>query len=149
MSDHFLILIPAEPTFVPEIEAQDKALQLLRSFGFDDKTIQMTVSDTVKFIDQGANFDRILCPLCKNELQLERWQLLMEAAYRTSFAKLEVVMPCCGQNSSLNDLIYEWPAGFARYRIEICNPSSDIDEAQKHILEMSIGHTLRKIWRHL
>ncbi|MBZ0282293.1 MAG: hypothetical protein K8L97_16245 [Anaerolineae bacterium] len=149
MSDHFLILIPDELSYVPEIHAQDKMLQLLRSFGFDDDMIQMTTSESVQFIDQGANFEHILCPLCKNELQLEQWQLLMDAAYRTGFAQLEVVVPCCSQSTSLNDLIYQWPAGFARFRIEIFNPSSDINETQMHVLETALGYKARKIWRHI
>ena len=149
MSDHFLILIPVKLSYVPEIDAQDKMLQLLRSFGFDDDMIQMITSESVQFIDQGANFEHILCPLCKNELQLEQWHLLMDAAYRTGFTQLEVVMPCCSQSTSLNDFIYQWPAGFARYRIEIFNPSSDINETQMHVLEMALGYKVRKIWRHI
>jgi hypothetical protein len=57
------------------------------------------------------------------------------------------VTPCCGSRVSLNDLRYEWPAGFARLVLEAWNPNvTRLDEEEVSKLEEVLGAPLRIIW---
>ena len=55
----------------------------------------------------------------------------MDRAYRSGFRQLAVILPCCGRSCSLNDSIYDWPMGFARYILEAEDPGiSRLDDRQ-------------------
>ena len=51
----------------------------------------------------------------------------MSAASKSSFTGLDVVLPCCNKESSLNELDYDFKCGFASCEIDIVNPAKDID----------------------
>ena len=71
----------------------------------------------------------------------------MDKAYeKTRFADLTITLPCCGNVSSLNDVLYEWPTGFARFQLKARNPGKGVEEATVHDLEEILGCPLRKIW---
>lgn len=149
MSDHILRLIPTDPRFIPAEPAEQAAARLLDAFlpGADDIT-----SDTdaaVQFVDAGNNLEEIRCPGCGRVLPWDWWQQAMEAAEANHFADLQVATPCCGEQTTLNDLRYHWPAGFARYVLEALNPGADLDEDQLTQLEQALGCSLRKIWAHV
>jgi hypothetical protein len=76
------------------------------------------------------------------------WQKAMSAAYQTHFSDLSVHLPCCNATSSLNDLLYDSPAGFARFELIVRNPNGRVEDAQLEQLEMVLGCTLREIWAH-
>lgn len=73
----------------------------------------------------------------------------MDAAYASHFADLTTTTPCCGASGSLNDLHYEWPAGFARFTLEALNPNADLDDQHLLTLESILGCPVRVIWRAL
>lgn len=73
----------------------------------------------------------------------------MDKAYEeTRFADLAAILPCCGRLSSLNDLQYDWPAGFARFQLRVRDPGKDIDEAMLQELERILACSLKKVWAH-
>lgn len=72
----------------------------------------------------------------------------MDKAQASSFNHLAVMTPCCGASSSLDDLKYELPAGFARFVLEAQDPKADLDDQQMQALAQIIGVGLRKIWAH-
>jgi hypothetical protein len=150
MSDNFLRLIPTVPNYVPTKRAQVVAHRLLQSFAPKADEIRTQVSEQVEFIDQGVNFERVSCPLCGKQLSQDWWASTMEAACANGFEELAVLMPCCNAKSSLNDLTYEWPAGFARFVLEAMNPGIDINLATGQVqeLEIVLGCSLRTIWAH-
>jgi hypothetical protein len=148
MSDNTLKLIPASPHYVPTAVAAQEARDLLAVFFSEAAEISSKFTEEARFVDQGANWERVLCPICGTELDEAWWQKAMDAAYRTNFANLSVILPCCGAMLSLNDLQYEWPAGFARFTLEIRNPGGDLDDYQLRSLEQILGCHLRKIWAH-
>jgi hypothetical protein len=48
----------------------------------------------------------------------------MEKAYDgNSFVDLGLHLPCCNSSSSLDELIYVKPCGFATFKIEVFNPT--------------------------
>jgi hypothetical protein len=71
----------------------------------------------------------------------------MSDAFDEHFADLTLSLPCCMVVSSLNELEYQAPAGFARFTLEARNPNADIEEDQVRMLEEILGCKLRKVWR--
>jgi hypothetical protein len=149
VSDDFLRIISANPRFTPSAGAQGAALQLLRSWLPSADGITSALSEETQFVDPGANFERIECPFCGGDL-FNWWQGAMDEASAHGFAALEVVVPCCQAETTLNDLRYEWPAGFARFVAEVRNPRRGAtltrDEIQQ--LELLLGCELRQVMAH-
>ena len=50
------------------------------------------------------------------------WSEQMGQASHASFTNLAVLAPCCGTKTTLNDLTYDWPAGFAQAELSVLNP---------------------------
>ncbi len=148
MSENVLRLIPTDPLYVPSVAAQDQARNLLASL-LPEGAVQIVVTEDVSFIDPGDNFECILCPLCGVVVPIEWWGQMMDHTYTVSrFRDLSIIMPCCQTHSSLNDLRYEWPAGFARFLLEIHSAGIDLTEQQLSLFEPLLGCSMRKIWAH-
>ena len=149
MSDDILRLIPTDPDYVPDAETQRRACALFASFIPQASEVLIRTSDTIEFVDQGTNFERIVCPLCGVVLDNGWWQNAMDTAYVTGFADLGAPLPCCQKTVSLNDLHYQWPAGFARFVLEAhCPNIADLNYGQINALEEILGCSLRRIWAH-
>jgi hypothetical protein len=149
MSEHYLKLIPTEPTFVPNNESQLVAVEFMKSLFTGDCEIKIGVSSEIKFIDAGINFEKISCPNCKSELSSKWWSTEMEKAHQTNFNHLETETPCCKSRTTLNDLNYHFPQGFAKFIIAVRNPNiSAIDKPSYAKLEQTLGCKLRTIWAH-
>jgi len=149
MSDNILILIPADPQYIPEIAIQGQALDVFRLAVPRADEVTMSSTTDVKFIDAGGNLERVICPICGMELETNWWIQAVDVAYEeTRFRDLLVTLPCCNSLSSLNDLHYDWPVGFACFRLAARNPNTDITDGILRFLESLIGIRLRKIWAH-
>lgn len=147
MADTFLVLIPEQPTWVPSATAREAAVGTLRQALplADDVSSQLT--DEVRWVDCGANFEYVRCPRCATDLG-EWWTLAMEAAHEQQFRDLRLTLPCCAARLSLNDLVYSWPMGFARYTLAATNPNigTELPERLQRRLEGLLGCRLRVIW---
>lgn len=148
MSDDVLKLIPSLPTYVPDNEAINTAVARLREYFPNAERIEVVISDTPQFIDPGSNFERITCPICNTVLEDGWWQDAMDKASENEFQDLIVELPCCGQETTLNDLRYEWPAGFAQFSIEIYNPEAENPEVAIPDLAAILGSPTRIIRAH-
>ena len=149
MSEDFIALIPTTPEFAPAPELLEKAKNLLARFLPHAEEIVAAVTQEIRFVDQGGNFERISCPKCASELHTDWWQEVMDRAYESKFQRLEVVTPCCGFATTLNDLEYQRPAGFARCRLEARNPKQkELSSEQLERLAGLLGTPLRQIWVH-
>jgi hypothetical protein len=137
-----------DPTYVPEAETQSPARDLLASWLPNAEYVRVSVTDDIRFIDQGSNFEAIFCPKCGAELDKQWWQKVMISASSTVFTNLIVITPCCGSTLSLNELRYVWPAGFARFVLEARNPNGDISEAALNSLSSLLKAEMKKIWAH-
>ncbi len=148
MSENFLRLIPTDPLYVPSSVVQNQALSLI-AFLVQGEAIRASVTDDVSFVDPGSNLERILCPRCEVVLSMEWWGQAMDRAYiDTRFSDLDVMLPCCQMHCSLNNLCYEWPAGFASFFLEARSPAHDLTEEQLALFEALLGCRVRKIWAH-
>jgi endogenous inhibitor of DNA gyrase (YacG/DUF329 family) len=147
MSITILKLIPADPGFIPDTQAQEEVLHILQSIIAPTSMVHLFVRDNVHFVDQGQNWKHVLCPECGQAID-EWWTHAMDNAQRENFQHLEVQVPCCGKKCSLNDLQYEWPAGFARFGIEVEQPAISLSDQQMQLLQEKLGCVLRVISAH-
>jgi hypothetical protein len=147
MSDTFLHLIPNKPNLVPEKLNQDRAKKYLDSF-FKNANVEFVETDDIEFVNPMANFENVYCNLCGRDIKIESWQYAIEQAYKSKLKDISFVTPCCQKTTNLNDLNYQWPAGFAKFTISISKPPEDINEDQLKELENILGTKIRKIWAH-
>jgi hypothetical protein len=157
MSENWLRLIPADPRYIPSPEAQEQARRALAWLAPRAAEVCATATPHVRFIDPGANLAQIRCPACGvavtgwRRLAMDRaWRAPASAGAESGFGSLAVSMPCCGAATSLHDLEYDWPDGFARFTLEARNPDMrDLTGAQIARLERLLGCRLRRIWAHI
>jgi hypothetical protein len=163
VSDNWLRIIPTEPEWVPPVEARFAALETFRRLVPNAEEVEELVYDSVEFIDQGANFEKASCPRCGAVLSTVApdvhdhdgdwlWATFDAGYDRQSerFTTLRATTPCCRVEVSLNDLIWDWPAGFARYELSAMNPDRDrlsLEEVAQ--LQAAMGHPVREIWQHI
>jgi hypothetical protein len=151
MSDYYYQLIPTIPAYVPDDGARESARERFASFVGNAAGVTMEVWEHVEFVDCMGNFESVSCPVCGTLLDDDWWIRAMDAAYgEQGFADLRVTVPCCGAATSLNDLNYHFPQGFARFVLSAFEPHvSDLEDWQVHELEEIVGCKLRKIWVHV
>ena len=124
MSDHYVIFIPVDPRFIPDTSRQQRAVEYLRTIAPRPDEITSVVHDGIRFVHAGGNFERILCPACSAELQdRDNWwtECLNKDVDDSGFQLNVYQTPCCEARVRLNDLIYEWPMGFAMCEIQTLN----------------------------
>ena len=122
MSDHYLFVIPTDPTFVPDASAQQGAMRLaMRAFPNVDKIV-LEQSERIEFVFALGNYEAPSCPFCGSDLDHWFWTALDQWAKRIDTGRLTVTLPCCRQPGSLNDLAYgDFPQGFARFQLPAMN----------------------------
>ena len=80
---------------------------------------------------------------------MEWWTEQMGLAGESSFRDLGLITPCCGNKTSLNDLGYEWPAGFAQAELSVLNPQRGwLDEAELARVASELGYPLKQVMAH-
>ena len=151
MSDSYYKLIPTIPDYVPDVRARRAALARLRVFVPDAQAVSAEVREHVEFVPAMGNYETVSCPSCGAVLDDNWWVQAMETAYgEQGFADLRVTVPCCGAATSLNDLTYHFPQGFARFVLSAFEPHiADLEAWQVRELEDILGCKLRKIWVHV
>jgi hypothetical protein len=111
MSDNWIVLVPEDPRFVPDVAKQRRACDRFAEIARETDKIEIKVSEMVEFFDCGANFERICCPTCALEIPITWWQDRMDEDYDNGFTLATYATPCCGARCTLHELIYEWPRG--------------------------------------
>jgi hypothetical protein len=149
MSENFLRLIPTDPLYLPPSLSQKEIKAFLRATFPKADEIRVIATEEVMFVDPGTNLEKITCPNCHTLLSMDWWSAAMDRAYGSHFANLTIIVPCCSTTTTLNDLCYEWPAGFARFLLEIRNPGAELKQGSLHHFEQVLKCRLRIIWAHL
>jgi hypothetical protein len=144
MSTTVVRYIPEDPDYVAEPAAIEAARALLqKALG---SPAVATTTEGATFVDPGENLDTIRCPACGDELDMDWWQGEMARAGKRKFACLDVTVPCCGAETSLHDLDYDMPAGFAHMVLAVQDPKGDPDEVvDLDALERLLGCVVRRI----
>jgi hypothetical protein len=149
VSDNYLRLIPTDPTWRPGAEVTQRAVATLSALVPGADSVEAEMYEEVTFIDQGANFEGLRCPGCQAELEMDWWSDHMGEAGDAGFENLDVTTPCCGARTSLNDLTYDWPAGFAQAELSVLNPQRGwLDDAELAQVASELGHPLKQVMAH-
>ena len=133
MSDNFLKIAPSAVGYIPDPESVRRTTALLKSMLPKADEVAFREWTGIQFVDQGCFFERVSCLQCGRELELDWWHEQMGSKWNESakcFETLDVKPPCCGRQTSLNDLKYEWPAAFSRCILEVVNPGRDLNEEE-------------------
>lgn len=150
MSDNMIRLIPTDPTFVPDDSQARAVVALLATIAPQADRIDFVDEGTVVFVDAGENFESISCGSCGADIDFDWWGEEMGAASANDFSNLATTAPCCGATTTLNDLVYSWPQGFARWRVEVTNPGvGQLDSETEQALSLALGHPIRLIYSHV
>lgn len=144
MADYMIKVVPTDPYYsMTEYEAR-KVVDFLKEKIKSDE-VKVLLYETPVFIDCGSNLERISCPFCKSHLDFEWWGETMSAAGKKNFEDLSVKLPCCGRESMLNNLKYDFPCGFSCVEFDILNPAEKLsDDHLKHIQKL-VGKPVRVI----
>jgi hypothetical protein len=154
MSDSYLRLIATDPGWQPSTEAARQAVTAVTALVPGADAVEVEFFDEVTFIDQGANLERILCPACHQELDSDWWGEEMARSSSgefgdQTFANLAVTTPCCSTQTNLNELLYEWPAGFARFEIAVLNPQRGwLEPHELAPVANALGHPVKQVMAH-
>jgi hypothetical protein len=163
VSDNWIRVIPTDPEWLPDRQQRADALAELSRLVPAAEEIEEIDHGGVQFIDQGGNFERVSCPRCGEVLSRvlpgpgdddgDWLRATFDGVFdeeRGGFGALEVDTPCCGALVSLNDLVWDWPAGFARFELSAMNPGRgwlSADELAR--IERALGHSVRQILQHI
>lgn len=147
MSTDFLYLIPDDPNYEPSSQQVQNAVSVL-SLVWPAAGPEVKKYENVQFVDNGGNLEAIRCPRCNVKLDEGWWRDMMDSAWKTKFQDLSITCPACEFQTNLNDLKYDLPMGFARFRISISKPGNALDSQSLQRIEESLGCKLRKVWAH-
>ncbi|WP_116451778.1 hypothetical protein [Blastococcus litoris] len=146
MSDIRLHLVPTDPQWTAGALRVRRALRALRALVPDAEDVRAERHAEVVFVDAGGNTERIECPGCGDTLPEDWWAERMSSASEQAFRDLAVRTPCCGTVTSLNDLRYVWPAGFARLALTAHWPARDwLSADERDRVAVALGHPVREI----
>lgn len=142
MSDSILKLTPRDPYYIPSIDPQRLAVQVLNAHMPNAESVTAQTSEAGQFIDAGENWGIIRCPTCSAVLDDDWWAAAMnDCAEHT---------PCCAAPVSLNDLTYQFEVAFGRFVLEVRNPGVTIlDDALRQQMEAGLGCVLKVIWAYV
>ncbi|MFI0271477.1 hypothetical protein [Streptomyces luteogriseus] len=110
--------------------------------------IEVDQGDAPAFIN-GAGLESVSCPRCGAQLDFHGWWMAsMDEAYRDkSVPSLVVTVPCCGADTTLNDLVYNVPSGFARFRLRVWSPNRrQLSDEELTRIGDALGQPVRQIW---
>lgn len=147
MSANFFYFISSDPFFTATSPALYTAAEQLANFLPGAEEITVGDFGQTRFFNPGVNLLAVRCPNCGADLLAsDDWPDLMDVAFDSYYLMMEVQVPCCGETHSLNDLEYDWPAGFAHWAITVKNPGvAEVLEAQLESLRNTLGCELRVV----
>jgi len=152
MIEEWGLIIPVDPTYVPNPAAQFKALQLWASRDKQGSSKTIEVHEKVHYIAPAdGTLHAVCCPNCRRPVDPMWLEDAINLARADGFTNLYTEIPCCGAFVSLNDLKVTRgfaPFGFARFCMATHNPDllSIGNITLKH-LEKILGCQLRVVWK--
>lgn len=154
VSDDWIRLIPTDALWEPERSSVDRALAYVVGLfsGPGDSADEVTVGfhKDVALVDSGVNTSSFTCSVCSSVTDVT-WAFDVVSERSSDLTDLDVVLPCCGAASNLNDLAYDWPMGFARFEIGVLNGTREryeLDGSELRQVAQLLGHPLRQILAH-
>ena len=134
---------PQHTDFVPAADMVESGRVWLEQ-RFSECSVTWASYEHPHFLHSGDAFVRVRCPLCDQELDTRDWQDMMELVFSANaFRELDVALPCCGGQTSLNRLIYSAHCAFASccYTVKLLSASAahfpDKDAMEQSLAELS------------
>lgn len=152
MSDHHIVVIPADPWLIPSIEQSSALVALLKQWMPDADAISAEFSENIEFRDCGESFEYVACPACNKTLDIAQWHELMDNDYdiQHGFQLNTAILPCCGHAAAVHQLTYSFTQGFSRFSLIAENPQiSPLTEQQIDQLQQVLGSGVIVIYRHI
>ena len=146
MSDHFLVVIPKDPTAKLPDTATDLRDSLAKLVGTEEARVKDY--EKLQFIDCGEAFESISCPSCAADITIEQWHEWMDEDWHgeDGFHLHRHEMPCCKTDTNLNTLTYTPMQGFARWFVAARNQTrGPLRDEELAALEKVAGIPLRGI----
>jgi hypothetical protein len=101
------------------------------------------------FFDAGVNLEAVYCPFCGSVQTDWFYRVTSDLDKGNNLNDMNVAMPCCAMATSLNDLRFMSPAGFARCGVEVLDPDrSWLAEEELIPLAEAMGCNVRQIFAH-
>ena len=154
MSDNWIRLIPTDALWEPKRSSVDRAVAYVVGLyaGPGDSADEVTAEfyDGVALIDSGVNTSSFTCRVCSSVTDVT-WAFEVVNERSSDLTDLDVVLPCCGAASNLNDLAYDWPLGFARFEIGVLNGTRaryELDGSELRQVGQLLGHPVRQVLAH-
>lgn len=146
-SGHSLLFYPYEAKFIPSSTLQTEAVDIVVS-EFPYNEVISTLKEKIQFHTSGQGFESVSCPKCGQVMEMDYWSELMSIAYESYFENMEMISLCCGEETAMNDLVYNDNSGFSQYFIEVVDAEFDKEKADrlKHRLETKLKTQLQIIW---
>jgi len=156
-------VIPKQRGFVPPASRQEAAIRKLEEFAPEREEVEIRVYPHLEFIDQSENLEAIVCPSCRQRLEIDHfsendpisewWQQTnIEADVHRGEDIFELNpdavcrMPCCKAQVKFIDLEFDWPGGFAKFELTVSNPDLEtLTRGQLQELEEILGCRLRLV----
>jgi hypothetical protein len=149
MSDTILRLVPTSHTFIPSATEVAQAIHALEQLCPRAQEVTASIWDKVMFVDCGGNLDSISCVHCGADQLAWFFDETSRKYEANKLMDLQVKMPCCGASSSLNELKFDWPAGFASASIDVLIPDRDwLSDSELAQVSQALGHPVRQILAH-
>lgn len=153
-SDNWIRLIPTDASWEPAQSSVDVAVAYVVSLfsrpGDSADEVSAVLRDDVALIDSGVNTSSFTCTICSSATDVS-WVLEVVDEPSSDLSDLDVVPPCCGATSSLNELAYDRTLGFARFEIGVLNGTRaryELDESELRQVGKLLGHPVRQILAH-
>lgn len=116
----------------------------------DDVEIEERRYEGVGFESAGAGMESVSCPECGIELARNPGNMDWLVAEldriwtpECGYWPLDTTTPCCGSPSSLNDLAYDPPQGFASWSLTARNPTYEMDDEKCTLVGAALGSPVR------
>lgn len=151
-----LSVIPTDHLWQPSASAAASAEETVRNLDPHADAVVVEWHVRVMFVDCGGNWEGVRCPKCNQGIEDWFSEQATVATDETELRELGVVTPCCNTSTTLNDLKFSWPAGFASFAIRVETPSRAWDnptapwftDAEVQMVEAALGTPVRQVLAH-
>jgi hypothetical protein len=146
MTSHFLMVTPVDPLLTPSRRRQDALVDVLRRLRPQTPDWKIESGPAPIFHFGPSSFENVFCPRCGADI-LEHWQIAMDVwCARADRRDLSTTTPCCGLETTLNELDYDMPQGFACFAVGMERGGPDLEPHELAEAEEAFGAPLRTFW---
>jgi hypothetical protein len=156
MSDDWATVFPTDPRWIPSPDRAAAAVAVYDALMDGEAVIEVRGPGPMNFESALAEFGTATCPECATQLASNPGSMswLTEQLDRVFAADdepdpLAATMPCCGAVRSLNDVVYDPPAGFASWSVSARNPAYRVDDHVLRVIAAALGHDVKVVEGHL